>query len=211
MALETFVVFGDPHGDKVCQKAKGALLSFLADFKPRILVHGGDNWDFSHIRAKASPKDEDGSAVEDVAAGNEFFLQVMAFGKRKFFLRGNHDERLWDIRHNSMKSVIRDAADEGIKKIEGLVAQRKVTMLPYHSRDGILEVDGLKVLHGYAAGVGAARRFAQVYGSCAFAHTHSMDVAPVERWPEPSIAYGTGCLMVPEQAYNSRDCGKLRH
>lgn len=211
MALETFVIFGDPHGDEINPVMRDAFLSFLSDFKPKILVNAGDNWNFSHLRGKASPKDLNTSAKADWEAGEHFFLRAMAYGKRRFFLRGNHDERLWDTLHGSQLAVVREAAQTGIERIEGLVAKRKVVMLPYHSRLGILEVDGLRVLHGYAAGVGAARRFAQVYGSCAFAHTHSMDVAPVERWPEVSVAYGTGCLMTPEQGYNSRDIGKLRH
>ena len=211
MALETFVVFGDPHGDEICPVMRAAFLRFLKDFKPKILVNAGDNWNFSHLRGKASQHDENASAQADWECGEAFFNETMAFGKRRFFLRGNHDERLWDTRHGSMREIVREAADYGIKRIESLVKRRNVTMLPYHSRTGVLDIDGLRVLHGYSAGVGAARKFAQVYGSCAFAHTHSMDVAPVEKWPETSVAYGTGCLMIPEQGYNSRDMGKLRH
>ena len=211
LARETIVVFGDPHGDEICPLMRASLMGFLKEFKPRILVNAGDNFNFSHIRGKATPKERDTSSAEDWRIGSEFFLEAMSHGKRRYFLRGNHDERLWDVRANAMDSDRREAADEGIRKIEAMARRRNTQMLPYHSGLGVLDVDGLRVIHGYASGVGAARKFASVYGSCAYAHTHSMDVAPVERWPEPSVAYGTGCLMQIEQGYNSRNIGKLRH
>jgi len=211
MALETFVVFGDPHGDEIDPAMKASLLNFLREFKPDILVNAGDNFNFSHIRCKASPAERNASSAEDWRAGSEFFLEAMSFGRSRFFLRGNHDERLWDVAKNSLESDRRDAAEEGIRKIEQMVRRRRAVMLPYHSNKGVLDVDGLRVIHGYSAGVGAARKFAQVYGSCAFAHTHSMDVAPVEQWPHAAVAYGTGCLMRIDQEYNARNLGKLRH
>jgi len=211
MALQTFVVFGDPHGDEICPLMRASLLSFLKAFKPGIVVNAGDNFNFSHIRGKATPAEKNSSSREDWATGKEFFLESMAFGKQRFFLRGNHDERLWDVAKTSLDADRREAAEDGIKTIEQMCARRRTTMFPYHSRNGILDVDGLRVLHGYAAGIGAARKFAQVFGSCAYAHTHTMDSVSVERWPEPGIAYGTGCLMSIEQDYNSRNLGKLRH
>lgn len=208
---QTFVVFGDPHGDKAHSRAVDAFFEFLKDFKPDIIVNAGDNWDFSYIRAKASAKDESSDSTQDWAMGSEFFLRAMAYGKKRFFLRGNHDERLWDVRESTLNESVRIAAEKGIRDIEKLVARRRVKMFSYNARDGVLDVDGLRVIHGYSAGVGAARKFAQVYGSCAFAHTHSMDVAPVERWPTPAVAYGTGGLLTLDQPYNARHIGRLRH
>lgn len=211
MALQTFVVFGDSHGDEIDPNMRASLLAFLKDFKPHILVNAGDNFNFSHIRGKATPAEKNASSRDDWAAGTEFFLEAMSFGKRKFFLRGNHDERLWDVAKTAMDADRREAAEDGIKSIEQMVARRRATMLPYHSKTGVLDVDGLRVIHGYSSGVNAARKFAQVYGTCAYAHTHSMDIVAVERWPSAAVAYGTGCLMRIDQEYNARNLGKLRH
>jgi predicted phosphodiesterase len=209
--IQTFVIFGDPHGDKANPRATEALFNFMDDFRPDIVVNAGDNWNFDYLRAKASAKEENSDSSEDWKMGSEFFLRAMSYGKRRFFLRGNHDERVWDSWRNATKESVRIAAEKGIRDIEKLVTKRRVTMLPYDSREGVLDVDGLRVIHGYSSGIGAALRFARVYGDCAYAHTHSMDVAPAEKWPSPSVAYGTGCLMNVDQPYNSRNMGKLRH
>lgn len=211
MALQTFVVFGDSHGEELDPTMRRSLIEFLKSFRPDILVNAGDNFNFSHIRGKATPAEKNASSREDWKVGSEFFSEAMALGKKKFFLRGNHDERLWDVAKTAQESDRREAAEDGIRAIETMVKKCRTTMLPYHSRSGVLDVDGLRVIHGYSSGVGAARKFAQVYGNCAYAHTHTMDAVSVEKWPEAAIAYGTGCLMSIDQDYNSRHLGKLRH
>lgn len=211
MALQTFVIFGDPHGNEIDPNMRASLMAFLREFKPDILINAGDSFNFGHIRGKATLAEKNASSRDDWKVGKEFFLEAMSFGRRRFFLRGNHDERLWDVAKTALESDRREAAEDGIKDIEQMVKRRRTTMLPYHSKKGVLDFEGLRVLHGYASGVGAARKFAQVFGTCAYAHTHSMDTVSAERWPEAAVAYGTGCLMTIDQDYNSRMLGKLRH
>lgn len=209
--MQRFVIFGDPHGDEIDPDVERAFFEFMKDFRPDIVIHGGDNWNFSYLRRNASDKERAANATLDWQAGSEFFLKAMAFGSARFFLRGNHDERVYDAYHNATREDSRIAAEKGIKDIDKLVKRRRVKMLPYNSRLGVLDYEGIRVVHGYAHGVSSARVHAISYGTCVYAHTHATDVGCVERWPEPSIAYGTGCLMKVDQEYNKTQRNKLRH
>lgn len=206
-----FVDVGDNHGDEENQEVTAKLFAFLDDFKPHTVIHGGDCWNFSHLREGASAKDEDRDATPDWAMGSEFFLRYMSYGKRRIFLRGNHDERLWDTHKRATKEAVRKYALSGIHDVEKLVAKRRVEMLSYNSRTGVVDLGGLRLIHGYAHGASAPRKFAATYGTCLFHHLHSMDVGVFEKYPEPSVAYGSGCLMHVDQDYNARQMNKLRH
>lgn len=209
--LERLVIIGDPHGDKIKEGLADRLFAFLDDFRPKLVIHGGDNWDFRYLRNGASEKEEGEDASLDFSLGSEFMLRYLSYGTQRVFLRGNHDERPYDTYRNATKEKVRIAARKVIEDMEKVTAKRRAQVLPYSSRQGVLDLNGLRVIHGYACGINAARRFAQVYGTCAFLHTHSMDVAPAESWPSPAVAYGAGCLMEPDQPYNDRQVNKLRH
>ena len=206
-----FVDIGDNHGDEENQEVTAKLFAFLDDFRPHTVIHGGDNWNFSYLRRGASAKEQDSDSTADWAMGSEFFLRYMSYGTRRIYLRGNHCERPWNTYKDATTEAVRKHALHGIEDIEKLVRRRKVQMLPYHSRTGVLDIDGYRTLHGYAHGVGAARKFAASYGTCTYHHTHAMDVGVFEKWPEPSVAYGTGCLMKIDQDYNATQMNKLRH
>lgn len=208
---ERFLIIGDPHGEELNHDVAESLFAFAADFKPHLVIHGGDNWNFSYMRKGASASEEGANADADWEVGSEFFLRYMALGSTRVFLRGNHDERLWKTYREATKETTRRHAKDGIDDIEALVKKRRVRMLPYDSRQGVLDINGVRVIHGYAHGVGSARAHAASFGTCAYCHTHATDVAAFERWPEPSIAYGVGCLLNIDQDYNSSQRNKLRH
>ena len=61
------------------------------------------------------------------------------------------------------------------RPVERTVKQANAQMLPYDSRHGVLRLGHLKVIHGFFAGMGAARRHSIAYGNCLFGHTHATD------------------------------------
>jgi hypothetical protein len=205
-----FVDIGDPHGDHVNEDLIQKLFDFMDDFQPDVVIHGGDNWDFPQLRKKASQKEKDLPMSADWQMGMDFLNKFCSYGTERYFLRGNHDERLWDLAHEG-DGQARELADRLIRDAEKLIKSLKVKMLPYDSRGGVLDLGGLKCIHGYAHGVAAADKFARVYGTCTYHHTHSMQVGTVEKWPRPQVAYGAGTLAHIDQPYNSRQLGKLRH
>ena len=203
-----FVVVSDNHGDMVDETAQIALESFLSDFKPEVRVHAGDNWDFRNLRRGATDDERADSLVDDWEAGTEFLTKFFAGGKENWFLRGNHDERLWTFAH-SATGLLRDYATDGIKRVEGLIRKSHAKMLPYDSALGVLDLGKLRVLHGYHTGVAACRSHANVYGNCLFGHVHSIESAAVASL-QPAEARSIGCLCKRDMDYVAAKTGKLR-
>ena len=119
-----------------------------------------------------------GSLEEDWEAGCDFISRYFAGGKEKWFLRGNHDERLW-LLAGSAKGLARDYAQDGIRRVAQLMHKHGAKVKPYDSAAGVLDVGKLRVLHGYHVGVTACRQHANVYGNCLFGHVHSIESASV--------------------------------
>lgn len=210
MTGRPFVIASDPHGDQYDEETARALRELLKEFRPQIRVHAGDNWDFRNLRKGASDDEKAHSLEDDWAAGTDWLRAFFDGGSENYFLRGNHDERMWKFRE-SATGLLRDYAADGIKRIERVVAQARAKMLPYDSRHGVLKLGRLRVIHGYFAGIGAARRHAIAYGNCLFGHTHATDSAPVESVDGPAEARGVGCCCKVDMGYNQHLVGKLRH
>jgi hypothetical protein len=205
------VVASDNHGDMVDPESRAALMIFLGRFRPQIRIHAGDNYDLRALRKGASDKEKSESLKLDLEMGNQFALDFFRGGQENYFLRGNHDERLWRAAAEA-SGPLKDHAEEGVADITRLITKRcRATMLPYDSRLGILRLGHLKVIHGYASGIGAAAKHARVYRNCLFGHTHTIDTASVESDEGPHEARGIGAMCLLDMPYNSAQTNKLRH
>jgi len=203
-----FVVASDNHGDMADDTATKALFAFLQDYQPEIRIHAGDNWDFRNLRRGASDEERAASLEDDWTAGVAFMERFFKGGKTNVFLRGNHDERLWDFRE-SATGLLRDYAADGIKRVEALTKRLNVKMLPYDAETGVYELGKLSVLHGYHCGVSATRQHANIYGCCLFGHVHTIESAPVAS-RNPSESRSIGCLCRRDMGYINRKTAKLR-
>lgn len=210
MKSRRFVIVSDSHGDEIDQETERAVIAFNADFKPQIRIHAGDLWDFRNLRRGAGDDEKAHSLQDDWDAGADFGGRFFSGGSENYFLRGNHDERLWTFAE-SASGLLRDYATDGIKRVNGLTAKWRATMLPYDSRLGVLRLGSLKVVHGYAAGIGAARRHAIIYRNCLFGHTHNCDVAGAETDDGVAEARGIGAACKIDMGYNAHQPAKLRH
>lgn len=123
------------------------------------------------------------------------------------FLRGNHDERLWDLLEQS-EGLMRDHAVTCVQEVEKLVAKLRCPMLPYNKRDGIYEMGSLRFIHGFMTGITAARRTALIYGNVVMGHGHGIQAATVEA-VEPRAGFMCGMLCRKELIYNRAQTGTL--
>ena len=193
-----FVGGWDIHGDKQSPDANRVFFKFIDDFKPDIRICGGDVWDFRPLRKKASEEEKRESMVTDFKAGKRWLEQF----KPDYFLRGNHDERLWELAEKDC-GVMSDYAYDGIGEITALLKHFNCRMLPYHKRDGVLRLGSLKCIHGFHVGVYASRQVALIYGSCLFGHTHALDEHAIPGL-ERRVARNVGCLCELDLDYASR-------
>ena len=205
-----FVIVGDNHGDEIDPICEAAFFKWLAVWYPEIRIHSGDLFDLAALRNGASQEDKAKSMKHDYSAGMGFARRLFAGGDVKVFLRGNHDERLWDLLYKQ-DGALKDFADQKTREIGKYLKRWGVKMLPYDARLGVYRIGKLQVIHGFKAGIGAAKQHATIYRSCVFGHTHSQDMVPVENLSGPAMAMGTGCMCVIDMPYNARQCNKLRH
>lgn len=194
---ERFVFATDVHGDMQDQGANKAFFKFMDIWKPKHRVMGGDLFDFRPLRRKADAEERRDSVRADYRMGMEW----MAKFKPTVFLRGNHDERLWDWASWGSGP----ASDLAIDCIADLEKKLKLLgcriMLPYNKREGVYQLGHLKMLHGFVIGVNAARRSAQAYGSCLIGHGHGIQHVSIEGI-ENRMGRMVGCLCRLDMPYN---------
>ena len=208
--MKTFVFASDLHGDHQNREAVQVLLKFCEQYKPDIKIFGGDLFDFRAIRRNASKAEQSDSMAADVEAGMEF----LDLFQPNIFLRGNHDERIWDVARTTDNGLVRDAAEMGIKDITKKVRSIKCRMIPYDSRIGTYRLHGLVFIHGFHAGLYATKKHAEVYappGGCVLhGHTHSIQSASIARLGSAE-GRAVGCLADLNPEYNRHQTARLMH
>lgn len=205
MSFTKFVFASDVHGDMQCPESNAVLFNFIESYKPKLRVFGGDLWDFRAIRKGATDDEKQESMSADYVAGINWLKRF----KPHYFLRGNHDERLWELAAKR-KGPCSDYAFSGVVEVTTIIDKMRCKMLPYHHRDGILKIGHLKMLHGFHAGINAARQTALVYGSALFGHVHTIDEHSIPGL-ERRVARSVGCLCRLTMDYNQRTPSALRH
>lgn len=195
----------DPHGVYQDKEANRAFFNFIEHWKPEIRIAGGDIWDFKQLRKKSDAHERRDSMAVDVAEGKEWLLKLNA----THFLRGNHDERLWDLANQS-EGVVQDYAKLIVKDLEETVKNLRCRMYPYNTRTGVMRLGSLKVIHGFRAGISAARMSAKTYGSVMMGHIHQFQCATIEGL-EQRTGYAVPCLAQVAMEYNRHQEGALTH
>lgn len=205
-----WVFSSDLHGDMQCPESVEAFLKFVDKFEPDVKIFGGDLFDFRAIRRGASATERADSMAVDIELGLKFLTDY----RPQIFLRGNHDERLWDTAKYSHDGLVRDHAEEGVRSITTKCRIIKCKMLPYDVNKGIYDLGNLRFVHGYHAGITATKKHAEVFaeagGAVLHGHTHAIGSSSVVRFPE-SRGYAVGCLARTEMEYNRHMTGRFLH
>lgn len=203
---------GCTHGDMIDPVAEKAFLSFVGDFKPQIRIHLGDGFDFRNLRKGASDEEKADSLVDDWDMGSDFMRSYFSGGKNNFYLGGNHCWKRLNDFQGSATGVLRDYANDGMKRFRQLIEGKcRAKLFPYDSRLGILRIGSIKAVHGYFSGKNAPSRHAAVFGNVFHAHTHAITVCPAESDRGPEEAVGIGALCKIDMPYNMTQTNKLMH
>jgi len=206
-----FVAAGDVHGDEQDPTTVKALLRFCEEYKPDLVVNLGDNWDFRAIRRGADDTDQASSLQKDWDEGEEFIRAFFKFGQERVFLRGNHDERIFDMSTNVKSGVARDYALDGCNNIETIMKETRGKMYPYDSTAGVYKNGSLTFVHGYGASMHGAKQHADAYGAGAvlFGHTHAIDYFKSVSL-DSREAYNIGCCSNKTPSYTRGQMRRLR-
>lgn len=203
-----FVIVSDIHGDEADPRACAAALAFTADFKPDIRVIAGDLWNFAAIRKGADAKDRGRRMASDFEAGQSFAQRFFAGPGEKHLMLGNHDVRPWDML-DTQDAVIHELGERMVADIKAVATRAGAKLWPYDSREGVLKLGHLTIVHGYHTGANAAASHSRIYGNVVFGHVHS-----IESYQTPGLrqqeARAIGCLCKLNPDYANRKTGKLR-
>ncbi len=200
--MARWIAITDTHGD-MCEPG---VLSVVRDFckvwKPTVRLHLGDLWDFRWLRRGASDEEK----AEAVSADFEAGIELVDWYKPTVFLWGNHDYRLVRLLDSTSGSC-RHLAGQWLDRIGVVLAG--VEQRPYGKRKGIYRYGDYTFVHGYARGMGAARKHALTYGNVMFGDLHTVDLVPVEG-PERRVGHCIGCCCRLEMDYNAGHINTLR-
>lgn len=192
----------DNHGDHADPDATRVFFEWMKHFKPQIRLHLGDCYDFRALRRGASEEERRESMRADIDAGNDFIKRY----KPAVWLRGNHDERLWDgATHNDAR--IADPCQSGIDRIRDNAGD--CTIFPYHKRNGVHKLGDTTFVHGYHSGETATRNAAKIYGNVVMGHNHFVDSQPIPGL-ERRVGRCIGCLCRLDADYNRAQANTLR-
>lgn len=207
--MKKFVFATDLHGDMQDPSTVLALYDFIKIYKPDVRIFGGDLFDFRNFRKGASPEEREMSLRGDIEMGLEFLRKF----KPHVFLRGNHDERLWDSAKNG-KGVLKDWCELAVGQITNRVNFISCKMLPYCKRKGIYQLGPLRFVHGFNSGVNATRATAMVYapegGAVLHGHNHAFSTHTISKLKRTE-GIGIGALVQLDMEYNRAHTAGLMH
>ena len=208
--MQKFVFASDLHGDQQDSLTVEKLFKFLDIWQPDKVIFGGDLFDFRNIRKNAGAAEKSASTVADVEAGLDFLKKF----KPNVFLLGNHDKRLWDVAEYDKHGIVRDYARQGVKHIQARCRSLRCKIIEYKADKGYFDFGKLRFLHGFATGIYATKKHAEIYspeaGCVLHGHTHAISHHVI-----PRINGGQGpalvCLAKFDMSYNVSQPARLVH
>jgi hypothetical protein len=201
---------GCSHGSRANKQALAAVLRFRDSYKPAHVIHLGDAYDLSALRAGAlanpSAADAADDYMDDIDQGRKFLNDL----RPTVFTLGNHDERakMYLTHHNA---VVRGFAEAVWQRMIEPIKRHTKVFIEHH---GVLpncwyELGGYKWGHGTLYSENFLRDSAETWGNCVVAHAHRAGVAYGRRSDGP-CALSPGTLAdVPAMEYAHRRRGTL--
>lgn len=188
---------GCSHGAYIDTNAADNVLRFRwGPFKPDVVVHLGDAFDFAALRSGAvgnpSDKDNTQSIEADTADGLAFLREL----EPTHFCYGNHEDRLnafeghWNQRRHYLGSAIKAAIRKGLGRCE---------IMETWNQGSWFKFGGVRFGHGIFFGGGFLQQSADSFGNCVVAHAHHPGMATGRRLDHP-VALSVGCLRTIETA-----------
>jgi hypothetical protein len=161
----------DLHVPFLCERAWGAAMSLLEDYRPDLVVLGGDLFDFYSISAHDKEPGRLDRLQDEFDAAAPLWKQVDALSGRKVVIWGNHEERLIRLTH----------ANPGLVNLRALTIEAAAEMpqgWTYYPNQTRLKVGPLSILHGDLKGRGTSSVHAasgflrKLRTSCLAGHLH---------------------------------------
>lgn len=196
--IETFIAFGDNHGDLVEPETEAKLVKHInkgwmgKPFKHRI--HLGDVIDARPARRGATGAERGESMKADRDSAVSFIRKT----RPTVMLLGNHCDRLWqlaatqgagggaeaDLAADTVDTLKRTLREVGCKVVK-----------PYHIKLGKWKLGPITFIHGYQSGAAAVRDSAMTYNcECLImGHLHRIHRENVKK-EDGCVGISAGCI-----------------
>ena len=169
--MKTAVFFADRHliHDEPSHWSWPLFLRFLEDFKPNILIDGGDHLDLSYISSFNKDKLlllEGKRLKKDFDLLNAELAALRQSCDRMLFLEGNHEERL-------RRAVEKQPLLQGMAELEANVNFKELAIEYYPLDKQPVKIGKLHFLHGTYTGIHHAKKHLLRYmGNVTYGHVH---------------------------------------
>ena len=189
-----------PYHDKRVWKA---VLSFIKDLKPEIVILNGDGHDFYDMSSHSRNPERCGKLAVEIAGFNDDVLGplVKAAPKAKrYYMEGNHERRFTRYIWHQAPAL---SGFNGLKHAGQALGVAKHGF-EYRAENEHLELGHLLVLHGHLisrhSGWTARQHFMRYGTSLLVGHSHRWGSFAVRDWRGCHIAEEQGCLcdLAPE-------------
>jgi len=170
-----FLACADSHGALIDPIASQALLNFKNQFKPEILIHGGDAVDLTSMRKGATGSDLYVSLEEDVEAAKSFlekFFEPVTKNTEGKLLMGNHEARAWRLQKEGTGPEAY-SAKYVIDTLVGVAEEKDLDFFPYNGAENICVLGDFNIVHGIKHNKHAAASHAQIFNNVIHFHTHT--------------------------------------
>lgn len=195
-----WMYFTDPHGNKIDPATRDAALRHRDAFKPDMVIHGGDNFDFAALRKGASSSEANESVRADVEAGVKFLRDFAP----DVFLMGNHDRRVVETAAEHADGKVRDYCKDIHEQIMDECASLRCEVYAHDVFDGVFKWGGYSWIHNFNSPKHLAYQMGMQFGNSIGGHAHRFEECHPDREDRPS-AYLCGCMM------NIREAKYARH
>lgn len=182
----------DTHGHHQDGDTISTFFDFCRSFRPVERIGGGDHVDFPSLRKGADDYEKNLGTRDDVEAACSFLARFQP----TVWLRGNHDERIWDELKKTHNADRRERAEDHIASLTK-AAGAKCRVLPYDNIKGVFRYGDFAFIHGFHHGPNAARDAARVWGNVVMGHCHRTEWVPVPGRTGPAVGViaGAGCRL----------------
>ena len=169
--MKSAVFFADAHKvhDESPHWSYELFLKFMDDFRPNILIDGGDHLDFPYISSFNKDKLlflEKKRLAKDFALLTTDLRQLRDMTERMLFLQGNHEKRLDRV-------IEHQPLFEGDLELQNRVDFKTLDIEYYPLEKQPVKIGKLYVLHGSYVGVHHAKKhLLQYMANVLYGHVH---------------------------------------
>ena len=201
--FESFVAFGDYHGQHGCRDTLAALERHIKELKPKHRICLGDMFDMACLMIGA--RSQDGEAWEGLLEDSTAAFMAISRLRPTVFLNGNHEYRLYQAAEEAASGIVREYCAEGVQKLEKYLQKMRCKVYPYHYDKGVHRIGPVAFVHGYTANLAACKQQSEIYadpgGACVMGHIHRIEAVSAVRHGG-ARGYSGGCMAdIPRLTY----------